>query len=167
MLERIMKLANLLNKQAGHVKELEDQLKEEKSKLLKLEREDLPALMQEAGMTSVTLDDGSTISLKEDLNTSITASTKNSALRWLVDNNYGGIIKTLVEVAFPKGAHDDAVRVQNELLQHYSGVSLKETVHPSTLKSFVKERLEAGDAIPLDAFNVFPFTKAVVKGAKK
>lgn len=162
-LARIVKLAELLVKQQQEVTEAEALLKKAKEAMLRTEREDLPTLMQEIGLQEMKLSDGQIVRLEEDLTTSITESTRPMALRWLLDNNFGGLIKTFVSVQFGRGEHDAAVQVRDELAGKYGDVTLKEDVHSSTLKSFVKEQLKAGTPVPFDLFNVFPFTKAVIR----
>ena len=48
-------------------------------------------------------------------------------------------------------------------------VEVAERVHPARLLSFVKERLEKGEAIPFDLFGIHPFSRAKLKApsAKK
>ena len=45
-------------------------------------------------------------------------------------------------------------------------VTQKRDVHPSTLKAFVRERVEAGDDFPMDLFGAFIGQRATIKGAK-
>jgi hypothetical protein len=47
------------------------------------------------------------------------------------------------------------------------GGEMVERVHPSTLKSFVKEQMEAGRAIPFDLFAIHPFNRVKITAAKK
>jgi hypothetical protein len=41
-------------------------------------------------------------------------------------------------------------------------VIVKEGVHASTLKAFVKEQMAAGTAVPFDIFAIQPFVRAKV-----
>lgn len=161
-IKRVTKLALLLVKQQAAVKTIDAKLKEAKKAMLSTEREDLPMLMKEVGLTELKLESGEKISVVEDCDAAITAKTKMGAIKWLVTNNFGGLIKTQVAVEFDRGDHDDAEKVRDELAEKYDGVELVEKVHPATLKAFVKEQLGKGAAIPMDLFNVRPFSKAKV-----
>lgn len=162
-LKRIVKMAELLTKQQHEVERAEAALKAAKAALYRLEREDLPTLMEELGLKEIRLEDGSVIEIKKEVDAKITKENRLAALRWLMDNGYGGLIKTNVAIAFNRGDHDTAVEVRNQLAQTYSGVELEENVHHSTLKAFVKERLTAGDKIPFDLFGIHPYNKAILK----
>lgn len=162
-LTRIVSLAELLVEQQSEVDQLDAKLKEAKQRLQRTEREDLPDLMAEAGLTEIKLEDGSRVTIKEEVDAKITDKTRPQALKWLLENGFGGLIKTQVALAFGRGDHDAATTVRDQLSEEYDGVELKEEVHHSTLKAFVKERMAAGDKIPMDLFNVYPYNKAIIK----
>lgn len=162
-LKRIVKLGELLAKQKATVEELEGELKAAKAAMLRTEREDLPQLMVEVGLTEVRLEDGTLVRLEEDCDTRITDRTRDRALTWLLQNGFGGLIKTEVAVRFGRGEHDRAVEASDMLAQNYDAVETRETVHHSTLKAFVKEQMASGNAIPMDLFNVHPYQKATIK----
>ena len=42
----------------------------------------------------------------------------------------------------------------------------KKEVHPQTLKAFVKEQLQKGQAVPMDLFGVFTGHRATIKRGK-
>jgi hypothetical protein len=56
--------------------------------------------------------------------------------------------------------HRDAAHAWLE--EHGYGDLIQATVNSSTLKAFVKERLEAGDMLPAELFKVTPFTRAAI-----
>ncbi len=163
MMSRVMTLANLLVKQQAETKALEDALKDAKARLRSLEREDLPALMAEIGLTELKLADGSVVSIKEEVDAGLSEERRPAALRWLLDNGFGGLIKTEITVAFERGQHDEAEKLAAELGLTVPNLNLTETVHSATLKSFVKEQLREGHAIPMDLFGVFPYSIAKVQ----
>ena len=117
----------------------------------------------EIGLKEITLEDGSKITLVQDCDAAITEATRKGALEWLLKNNFGGLIKTQIDIKFDRGDHETAEEVYKELGKKYQGVELKEVVHPSTLKSFVKERMAAAQSIPMKLFNVRSYNKAKVK----
>jgi hypothetical protein len=165
--KRIVILAQLMRQQQDRVQELEDQLKDAKELLRMTEREDLPMLMAELGISELKLEDGSVVKVVEEVDCRISDATRERALKWLVDNGFGGLIKTQVVAVFGRGERDQALKAFEKLVDEPADVSLKEEVHPSTLKAFVKEQIAAGTALPLDAFNVFSYNKATLKAAKK
>jgi hypothetical protein len=166
-LERIVQLCELLERQAAEVEQLTEDLRLAKAAMLRTEREDLPDLMTELGLSELKLSDGSVVSLKEEVDARITDDTRPGALRWLLDHGFGGLIKTEVALTFGRGEHDEAVRVADELQQHYENIALKEDVHHSTLRAFVREQMAAGTAVPMDLFHVHPYSKATIKRNKK
>jgi len=165
-LARLVKLGSLLVERKAAVEAAEAALADLKADVYKIEREDMPNLMAEVGLDEVKLSTGQTITIKEEVETRISEDNRPAAYSWLLEHGYGGIIKTNVSVQFGKGEHTAAEEVTEKLRAQFAKnpVMLEETVHPQTLKSFVKERLSAGDAIPHDLFSIFVFTKAVIKG---
>jgi hypothetical protein len=166
-MKRIVVLAQLMQQQQLRVDELEQELKDAKEALRSTEREDLPMLMAELGISELKLEDGSVVKVVEDCDCRITDATRERALKWLADNGFGGLIKTQVTAVFGRGEREEALKLFEKIIDEPADVQLKEEVHPSTLKAFVKEQIAAGTAIPMDAFNVFPYNKASLKPATK
>jgi len=138
-------------------------MEEKNAKLFKLQRVRIPELMGTLGISEFKLTDGSLISVKEDVKANITADHKPAAFAWLVEHNFDGIIKTNVAVAFGKGEMGKAKEAMAILEKAGFSGAMDQSVHPATLKSFVKERLEKGDNIPIDTFGIFEFKQAKIK----
>ena len=162
-MKRVSELGRLLVAAQDKVKQKEAELKQAKEELNRLQLEDLPDLMAELGMKEFKLEDGSTISIKEEVDASITKANRQRAVQWLLDHGYEGLVKTEVIARFPRGAHDEAEQVAHSIEDDQAEVQLNENVHPQTLKAWVRERLQEGEAIPFDLFSVHPYNKAVVK----
>lgn len=162
-LQRIVKLAELLVEQTTQVNNLTALLATAKTALLKTEREDLPMLMSEVGLTEVKLEDGRKIAVVEDCSCGMTDATRNEGIGWLIGHGFGGLVKTSVAVTFGRGERETAEEVGKELREKFDDVAVIATVHPSTLKAFVKEQLAAGAEVPMDLFNVYPYSKAVLR----
>lgn len=160
-LKRITDLANLMVTQRKYVEEMEERLTAAKSELRRIETEDLPELMREIGMKSFQLEDGSVVEVTDEVDCSITEANRARAHDWLLANGFGGLIKTEVVVAFGKGEHEAAMKCAEEV----GGVA-QERVHPSTLKSFIKEQMAKGAAVPFDLFSVHPYSKAKLKSKR-
>ncbi len=162
-MEQVVALATRLVDEKAELKRLEDEVKAAKKALLQTERTDLPDLMMELGLTQIKLENGMVVDVKEDCTASLTAATKDAAFKWMIENNFGGLIKTEVSIPYGRGDREQAVELVKTLDAQDIKADLSESVHHSTLKAFVKERLAEGDAIPMELFNVFPFNKANVK----
>ena len=150
------------------VAELEAELKRTNDMITSIDRVDLPELMREAELSELKLTDGTQVKLGEKVQASISEANRAAAHKWLVDNGFGGIIKTQVAVAFPADQNEAARSLSLELAEAYgNAVEVKDTVHATTLKSFVTEQLEGGRAIPMDLFGVFTFSEVKVKPPKQ
>lgn len=150
-------------------KELEQQiavatvaLEELKGKQDKILMGHIPTIMKTLGLEEFKLTDGSKVTVKEDVKCGLTEERKPAAFDWLREHEFDGIIKTGLTLSFGKG-EQDAVKKAMETL-HEAGFepSVSEGVHPQTLKSFVKEQLEAGTNLPLETFGVFEYKVAKI-----
>lgn len=137
-------------------------LEELKGKNDKILMGHIPSIMKTLGLEEFKLTDGSKVTVKEDVKCGITEERKPAAFDWLRSNEFDGIIKTGLTLSFGKG-EQDAVKKAMETL-HEAGFepSVAENVHPQTLKSFVKEQLEAGTNLPLETFGVFEYKVAKI-----
>ena len=162
-LKTIAEMARAVEAQSTRVSDLEALIKEEKKKLLKLTDEDLPALLHEIGMAKFELDDGSKIELKPTYGAHIKVDNRDAAFGWLRSNGFDAIIKNTVSCIFGRGEDKKAETFIK--LAHDAGVpaSQKEEVHPSTLKAFVKERVENGEEFPMDLFGAYVGQRATIK----
>lgn len=139
------------------------ELEEKRAKLMKLLRNRIPEIMTTLGMEEFKLTDGSVLSVKSEIQCGITEANKPAAFAWLEQEHFDGIIKTKVGAQFGKGEMEQAKQAL-ELLEKAGFLgSMDRSVHPATLKSFVKERLENGDNIPVDTFGIFEFKLAKIK----
>lgn len=155
--QRAVALARVLLSAKKTVDELSASLDAAKADVRRLEQEDLPDLMMELGLTSFKLEDGSSVEVQNDVVCGISEERRASAHAWLLENNFGGLIKTEVVARFGKGEHEQAVACAEAI-----NGELKESVHSATLKSFVKERMAAGQAIPFDLFGIMPFNRVKI-----
>ena len=162
-LKTIAEMARAVEAQSTRVSDLEALIKEEKKKLLKLTDEDLPALLHEIGMAKFELDDGSKIELKPTYGAHIKVDNRDAAFGWLRSNGFDDIIKNTVSCIFGRGEDKKAETFIK--VAHDAGVpaSQKEEVHPSTLKAFVKERVENGEEFPMDLFGAYGGQRATIK----
>ena len=137
------------------VKQLELQLKAKKDAVKKISQEIIPAKMQELGLESLTLKDGSAVEVKQLVQASISEANRETAYKWLRDNGHGDLIKNQVTVAFGRGEDNVAENFINDAKSLGLEPSQKMKVESQTLKVFVREKLEEGVEIPTDTFSVF------------
>lgn len=161
-IQRAVQLAELLLQMRNKVLDMEKQLEVAKADLRRVEQEDLPELMQELGLETFKLKTGETIEVKPEIDCGISEERRRAAHDWLTANGFGGLIKTEVVAKFGRDERDAAVACAQQI-----GGEMIERVHPSTLKSFVKEQMSAGKPVPFDLFGVHPYSKVKVTAAKK
>lgn len=161
-LQRAVQLAELLLKLRDNVARLETELEAAKKDMRRVEQEDLPDLMQELGLETFKLKSGETIEVKPEVDCGITEERRAKAHDWLTTNGFGGLIKTEVVAKFGRDEREAAVACAEQI-----GGEMIERVHPSTLKSFVKEQMAAGKPVPFDLFGVHPYNKVKITAAKK
>ena len=154
--------AKSLSDQVVKLKQLEDELVDKEKELKELKRhielvsgEVIPTMMQEMNISTLKLADGSSVEVKPVYGASISLAKKEEAYTWLRENGLGDLIKNEITVSF--GRNEDNKASQYAILakgQGYEPVQ-KLKVEPMTLKALVRERLESGQEMPSDLFNVF------------
>jgi hypothetical protein len=165
-LKQVSILADMIKVGIDSVAVLEEQLKEAKKNLSKLTDEDLPQLLTELGLSSFKMADGASVEIKKTYGASIPVASREHAFQWLRDNGYGDIIKSIVACNFGMGEDDKAYDFYKTAVNKGFIPERKTEVHSSTLRAFVKERVENGDEFPMDLFGAFVGQKAVIKGGK-
>lgn len=164
---QISALSELLRKADASVTALTTELQEAKEEVRRLQEDDLPELMRELGLSEIKLEDGSKISVVDEVDCNISEERRSRAHAWLAEHGFGGIIKSAVTVEFGRDEHDEALAAAEKIHEATGrAASLKEGVHPQTLKAFVKEQMAAGVAIPQELFGVRPYSKAKLTKAK-
>lgn len=164
-IERLTGLANAATDLRAKIDEMTFALAEEQEALLKIIRVQIPNIMAELGMKEFKMEDGRSVSVDPKLNVSIPEQHRPTAFRWLEEHNFDGIIKTKVQAEFGKGEIEDARKARDALADAGYSASLDRSIHPATLKSFVKERLGEGETLP-DAFSIFEYNEAAIKSPK-
>jgi uncharacterized protein YfeS len=144
------------------IADAEQYLKDLKYKKRKLNEEDIPALMQEMGVDSVTVE-GNKVSLRQFVHARIAEDKRDEAFSWLRSIGEGDIIKNDVTVSFNTGQDNLAGAVIDDLRNQGLEPAQKTHVHPQTLKAWVKGRIESGKEIDFDTFGVFVGTEATIK----
>lgn len=149
------------------IEEVEKELALKKSQLFFMTTREIPDAMREIGVEQFLTSTGLNVSLKKFYGASISSEHEIEAFRWLRQQGHGSLIKVQLDARFDKGkegAAREAVKLVEGLA---SSLVVKESVHPTTLKAFVKEQLEAGTQVPVSLFGVFVETRANIKQTEK
>ena len=154
--------AKSLANQVLKLKSMEDDLAKKEDAIKKLKKdievisgEVIPTMMQEMKLSSLKLEDGSSVEVKPVYGASISPAKKEEAFNWLRNHNLGDLIKNEITVSFGRNEDNKAIAYANLAQgQGYQPVQ-KLKVEPMTLKALVRERLESGQEMPTDLFNVF------------
>ena len=138
-----------------NIKAKEQDLKALKETAEKISGEVIPTIMNEMSLSSLKLADGSSVEVKKIYGASIPIAKREAAFNWLRDNGLGDLIKNEVTVSF--GRNEDNKAVEYTVLAQGHGYQpiQKLKVEPMTLKALVRERVESGQDMPSDLFNVF------------
>ena len=159
-------MARPIRSKEQEVSELEQKLKLEKKALQKMTDEDLPTMLAEIGLTSMKLEDGSEVTVKPTYGASILVDNRPAAFKWLRDNGYGDVVKNVVSCTFGMGEDAKANAFAKEAEAQGFAPQQDTNVHPSTLRAFVKERVENGDDFPMELFGAYIGQRATIKRSK-
>jgi hypothetical protein len=161
---------NSLATEVKKLKALEDEitqdeelLKKKKKNLNQISGEIIPTLLSEMGLSSLKLADGSSVDVKQNYSASISIANREKAYSWLRSNGLGDIIKNEITVSFGKNEDNKAADYANLAKGQGYQPTQKMKVEPMTLKALVRERIEAGNDMPTDIFNVFVGSRTIIK----
>ncbi len=171
-LKTVAELARKIRDEEEYIASLESDLKKAKKGLQKLTDEDLPTMLQEIGLSSMKLDDGSEVVVKPTYGASITkgehgtVDNRPAAYEWLREHGYDDIIKNTITCSFGRGEDDQASAFKAVAEQEGYAPEQKTDIHSQTLRAFVKERVENGDDFPMELFGAYVGQRAIIKRSK-
>lgn len=141
----------------AEVERCEDALKAAQNRLRLIAEKTLPELMDAARQTQLTTADGIVVKVQEKIRGSLPKGREAPAFAWLEEHGHEDLVKREFKIQFGKDEEAWAKKFEADLRKRKKpvNVSRTDTIHPSTLASFVTEQLEAGVDIPLDAFGVY------------
>jgi hypothetical protein len=156
--DQVLSLQSLENE----IKEDEEKIKIKKERADKLSGEVIPTMMKEMSLSSLKLADGSSVEVKPVYGASIPVAKREEAFNWLRNNGLGDLIKNEITVSF--GRNEDNKAMAYAILAKGQGYepAQKLKVEPMTLKALVRERLESGQEMPFELFNVFAGNKTKI-----
>ena len=144
----------------------EETLKNLKKRLDQVRQVELPNALAETGLSLIGLPTGERIEVKPKYYASIPVERKDEAFTWLENHEAGGIIKNVVKAEFGKGENEFAKKAMEALAELGFRATQDMSVHPMTLKSFIKDLFERGVEFPLDLFGAMQVNESVIKRPK-
>ncbi len=160
----LCQLADELQKAEWLVKEKEQELAEAKIAVTDIAEKRIPEATD--GLEGkFELSDGRTLTVKEDIRSSIAGEKRVPAIQWLDDNEYGHIVKRELVFQFAKGDTERFEAFQKHIKKLKLPLVMKEqfSVHHATLNAWVKEQLKDGVDLPKETFGIFRQRVAKVK----
>ena len=161
--KEISEACNKLTSQNQKVETIQKSLKEAEEESRRLSEEVIPTLMQQAGVSSIKLDNGTSVEVSPYYYAKISEDKKAEAFQWLRENDHGDLIKNNVSVSFGKGEDSNAVNLKSELEAKGLVVDQKQDVHWQTLRGFVKEQIEKNKTIPSETFGLYIANRTKIK----
>tara|TARA_R100001082_G_scaffold41243_1_gene21909 strand:- start:3277 stop:3855 length:579 start_codon:yes stop_codon:yes gene_type:complete len=162
-LSLVSALANKQVELAQELASLEEAVKAKKEEFRATSEQELPEAMQAAGLSELVLSTGEKITIAEFYNAHISKVNQETAYNWLVSNGHAGLIKNEVSLKFARDQERIAEETVLALKARGLSPEVRQSVHPSTLKAFVKEQLTSGKDIPSEPFGIYIGSKAIIK----
>ena len=160
---KIGAVANDIADTDQEINKIEDELKKKKDYKKHLSENVLPNLFAEVGLSELKLADGRHLKVTNFYGASIKAEKKANAYRWLRNNGFGDLIKNQVSCSFGRDEDEKARGLINTLNEKGYQSSQREWVEPSTLRAFIREQHEAGNALPMDLLGAYVGQKTTIK----
>ena len=159
----IAKSYNKLLETQKKISTVEEELKKLKEVETTLSEQTIPNLMQQAGISMLKLADGSSVEVKPFYSARIPASKSDEAFNWLRENGHGDLIKNQVSLEFGMKQDNEAKSIIEELKAKGLPVKQKTTVHPSSLRGFVREQIQdLGKDVPAELFGTYVANKTKI-----
>ena len=141
----------------------EEELKKLKDVETTLSEQTIPNLMQQAGVELIKLTGGISVEIKPFYSARIPASRSEEAFNWLREHGHGDLIKNQVSLEFGMKQDNEAKSIIEELKAKGLPVKQKTTVHPSSLRGFVREQIQdLGKDVPADLFGTYVANKTKI-----
>ena len=141
----------------------EEELRKLKDVETTLSEQTIPNLMQQAGVELIKLEGGISVEVKPFYSARIPASKSEEAFQWLRDNGHGDLIKNQVSLEFGMKQDNVAKSIVEELKSKGLPVKQKTTVHPSSLRGFVREQIQdLGKDVPAELFGTYVANKTKI-----
>ena len=173
VLEQIRTLTEELKKLEVDASELNDELEENEARQLDISKKLLPSLMAEAKITSFRCEDGSEVAGKDLCfghmpNAETAAEDYKKCLAYLQEKGAQAMLKQVITV--DKGQDAKKLSSLNACLSKLTdtgfSASVKETIHPATLNTFIREQIVLDPEFPKTIFSVFEESVVEIKAPR-
>lgn len=146
----------------------EAEIKQLKDREYQLENEVIPSFFETAGVSSISLMDGSKVSIKDQTRANITQENEDFCFDWLKQSGLDDVIKNEVKLTFGRGQDSDALNIMGELQDRGLYPSNKKGVAWNTLSKLVEEQISKGSMTSVDQekFGVYTFKKVKIERKK-
>jgi hypothetical protein len=166
-LSAILKLVQERDEAAIAVEEAEQHLKDVKKHFDKMDQDIIPDALRELGLTEVSLEDGRKVGYKEKYKAHISEERRAAAMADIRQRGFANIIDNTITLKFTAKQTEMADAAKELLEKGGYSFSQKQAVHNSRLCSWVTERVESGDDIPLELYGAHVVTKTSIKAKRK
>lgn len=151
----VTQLVELLITADKQIEEVEAHLKQLTENRNKLSMVLIPDKMAEIGMSEFRLTSGAKVTVKPFYSGKIIEGKEQEALKWLDENQHGGVIKSEVQVPFERGKREKLEALILLLSGNGYNFVKKEGVHAMTMKALLRELTEEGKTMPPEYFTTF------------
>ena len=129
---------NALTSKRFAIAELEEQLKGLKNDERKMSREDIPSYLIQFGINKLSLADGSSVEIKEDLSLSLPKTNpvkRSEAIQFLIQQGGGSLIKDNLVL------EDPSILIMDQLDKEGTAYKRTQDVNTASLKAFFRGML--------------------------
>lgn len=147
----------------GEVATAEQVLKDKKAALRKIQEGELPAALKGAGIPSFTLENGMTVSYKEDLSVSVPKARKDKVVQQMKDWGYAANVTNMLTIDIGRENDNAAKALMASAEEMGVTATLAEDIPTGTVKKALNARIKEGKNDDLGFFGAFSLTKATVK----
>lgn len=133
--------------------DLEAQLETAKAEIKRLEEFELPSAFTEDGISELSLPDGQRAQRSVDIQGALPSEAthpveRENALTWLAENGYPDVIRCVVAADFGQENRTAALELYERMrTSNVAHITKKETVHASTLKALIRQRINANPPV--------------------
>jgi len=155
---------------AAEIEQAEAHLKELEKELVKIEEIELPKAMMAAGTKEFKLTNGGKITLSDIIQGGLSKEEEKREFtkQWFIDNGGQENIKDHFEIDFTKGNYSRAIALRKLLQEHQVHFDEFESIHSSTMKSFLLEKVREEKGLPpFDKMGLRYLKKAYIKKKKE
>lgn len=151
----IHKLVEKLDEAQRTLADIEATFNDAKEVVRELSEETIPHALESLGLDEIKTASGLKVTVRETVHARLSHETKAEAIQWLDENGHAGLVKRKVQIDFDREEAEAAMALLEELQGRFPAVYSDQTVHPSTLRAFVKGLVEDGEEFPRELFGTY------------